>query len=211
MQRGTKRKCGDDDDGLGLIVSKKKKTKETKTKQAPPGTPLHPADLQEFRQKNLHVLGDGTIEVKTSTLPDAGNGLFALVDFKKGDPITEYTGYILSFEEVKESVKLNPFLRSHMRDLFSMRWVIDGACNELLGDRILDINKERKGKGVAAFANDPYNERKQRVNAVFDMVDSKEMDLSDPHWSDRIVFLRASKDIPKGSEIFVSYGPRYWK
>ncbi len=43
-----------------------------------------------------------TLFIKTSTLPGAGLGLFAKVDFKKGDIITEYKGRRRTWAEVED-------------------------------------------------------------------------------------------------------------
>lgn len=45
-----------------------------------------------------------TLFVKTSTLPGAGLGLFAKVDFKKGDIITEYKGRRRTWPQVEDDV-----------------------------------------------------------------------------------------------------------
>jgi len=45
-----------------------------------------------------------TLVVKTSTLPNAGNGLFTKVDFKKGDIITEYKGRRRTWAQVEDDV-----------------------------------------------------------------------------------------------------------
>ncbi len=42
--------------------------------------------------------------VKTSTLPNAGNGLFTKIDLKKGDVVTEYIGRRRTWAQVEDDV-----------------------------------------------------------------------------------------------------------
>lgn len=42
--------------------------------------------------------------VKTSTLPNAGNGLFTKIDLKKGDIVTEYKGRRRTWAQVEDDV-----------------------------------------------------------------------------------------------------------
>ncbi len=73
------------------------------------------------------------LEVRTSTIPDAGYGLFTLVARAKGDTIAVYTGHMLSHnqkEELYGSGKndLAPYVVEVDRDHF-----LDSACSRSIG------------------------------------------------------------------------------
>jgi len=79
------------------------------------------------------------------------------------------------------------------------------------------------GRGGGAYANDPI--ARERANAVFDFVDceanrlalerfrSGTLPLRDEPFDplERISFLRATRDIEPGEEVFVNYGDDYWR
>jgi SET domain-containing protein len=50
------------------------------------------------------------VSVKRSQLPRAGKGLFAKIDFAKGDRITEYAGPRKKWKDVKEQDGYNAYL-----------------------------------------------------------------------------------------------------
>lgn len=45
-----------------------------------------------------------TLKVKTSTLPNAGKGLFAKVDFSKGSIVAQYEGRLCKWKDVEDDV-----------------------------------------------------------------------------------------------------------
>jgi hypothetical protein len=153
----------------------------------------------------LSVLGDEppSVDIGESTLPGAGLGLFAERKFAANEPITAYTGQLIPYQLARQR---NP---SHIRSLIAMTWAIDGSRTEE-GQTISDPLVQRIGYGVAAFANDNLQHPEQ-TNAAFDFQDSDRncdpFHLS-PH--ERIVFLRATRPIRAGQEIFVHYGSDYW-
>jgi len=153
-------------------------------------------------QPLLTTIGRG-VQVKSSTLPNSGFGLFAAQRFTTLQPITQYTGKIMEWEVAKVT---SP---SHLITLFHGVWVINGKMTED-GGIILEPAQERIGKGGAAFANDQKDEP-SKINAVYDHADSPDATLGDPRAEDRIMFLRAICPIEKGEEIFVNYGEDYWK
>lgn len=50
------------------------------------------------------AIANRKLEVKVSSLPNAGMGLFTKVDFKKGDIITEYKGKLCTWKKVEDDV-----------------------------------------------------------------------------------------------------------
>jgi len=118
--------------------------------------------------------------LKTSTLPEAGKGLFTKKAIPKGTRIVEYKGDIKTWNEVKHSDWDNRYIV-----YVSKNHVIDGS---------------KKLKSFARYANDASGLRKLKgvVNNAFFINDENR------------IFIEAAKPIEAGQEIFVSYGKDYW-
>lgn len=158
---------------------------------------------EEWRRNVLAsapTVGNGA-EIKESTVPGAGLGLFTTCNFPAGACV----GYwhptqIIPYAEAKQHSLAQS---THYRSLFPMRWVIDGKI--LHGG---DPRTVLTGLGGAGYANDL---RKQN-NCEFDWMDwpgrTDPFDFSD--LNARIIVLRATRPIAAGEELFVSYGDDYW-
>lgn len=164
----------------------------------------------------LHVLGDGAIELRLSSVPNGGFGLFALRDFTIGEPITEYAGQLVTFAEAQK--RRNAGMASHIRSHVPLRFAIDGQ-RLTDGTPITDPLKQLNGRGIGAYAN---HGTVALLNADFDRVDSshnlEQLDrfvagsptaCIDPE--QRVTFLRATRPIRRNAEIFVDYGRDYWR
>ncbi|WIA10839.1 hypothetical protein OEZ85_011005 [Tetradesmus obliquus] len=134
------------------------------------------------------TVGDG-VEVRASTIANAGNGLFASAFFDKGTLITEYCG---KAEWALEEQQKPASQLTHHRARGD-GWVIAGLQTQVYG------------LGGASFANDPIHDRS--------LANSRLVNKRDPATAGvtNRVFLQASADIAPGQEIFVSYGNTYWK
>lgn len=123
---------------------------------------------------------DQYLEVKTSTLPKSGRGLFTKVFIPKGSLITEYRGKISTWKDADHDDGKNPYIYY------------------LNKDHVIDA----KGylNSFAHFANDAKGHKTVRaiVNNSKYIVKGKK------------VFIEAIKDIQPGEEIFVGYGKTYW-
>ncbi len=118
--------------------------------------------------------------VKKSTLPGAGNGLYTKKFIPKGSRIVEYKGRIKTWKDVSADEKENLYIYYVKR-----HHVIDA----------LPVKS-----ALARYANDAKGLKKVKGltnNAVYVEDGLK-------------VFIESTKDIPAGSEIFVSYGKEYW-
>ena len=145
------------------------------------------------------TIGDG-LEVRPSVLPvgeegeDPGNGLFATMDFSKGDVITIYDGEVIDSTLAKE---LGPDGRpkrpqTHMKSI-DRYTVIDGLKHPVAG------------RGGGSFLNDPrghfpYNAEMVRVDCVEARGRNKGIPVC--------VYVAATRDIRAGDEIYASYGAR---
>ncbi len=160
--------------------------------------------------RDLSVVGDGRIEIRESTIQGAGLGLFARTTFRRGDPITEYYGQIITREEALERRARGQ--DSHIRSHIGIEWSIDGQFTRR-GEPITDARVELEGRGAGALAND----KARGANAEITFVDCSEnvrrfrdfrrgktkVRLLPEH---RITYLRALRTIKPGEEIFVNYG-----
>lgn len=119
--------------------------------------------------------------VKTSTLPNAGKGLFTKVFIPKRTKIVEYKGRITTWKEIKDDDGENPYI------FYVKRYhVIDGLPTT---------------QHFARYANDAKGFVK-----IKGMNNNAEYVIKGLQ-----AFIESTKDIEAGSEIFVDYGPDYWK
>ncbi|MBN8696298.1 MAG: SET domain-containing protein [Bacteroidetes bacterium] len=121
--------------------------------------------------------------VKKSTLPGAGKGLFTKRDIKKGERIIEYLGEIITEKELDKRAE---------KDIYGYAMFIS---KKKCIDAYFTPNE------LARYANDAKGLSKVKGlnnNASYEV------------WRNR-GWIKAEKDIPAGSEIFVSYGAEYWK
>lgn len=123
---------------------------------------------------------DHQLVVKKSTLPNAGKGLFTKIFIPKGAFIVEYKGKVSTWKDAEPKEGFNGYIYYITRN-----HVIDAMTDP---DAIARYANDAKGlsKVPGISNNAEYVELKKRV------------------------FIVAKKDIPKGSEIFVSYGKEYW-
>lgn len=162
-------------------------------------------------RSRLATVGNG-LEVRASSVPAAGMGLFATRNFAKGDPVTEYEGKLITHSEAKQLSKED---RSHVRSHILQRWAING---KIVGGRPISASS-LQGRGGGAMVNHVAS---SKANVVFDHVDSAKFAAEMANWMSspsspfpdphgRITFMRASKPIKKGDELFAYYGKDYWK
>ena len=122
------------------------------------------------------------LKVKKSTLPDAGKGLFTLKDIKKGQLICEYEGEKITWNE---AIKRNDKGKGGY-----VYYISDKVC----------IDAYTLKKTFGRYANDAAGlarVSKLRNNSTYHEVKNR-------------VYIKATRNIPAGSEVFVSYGRPYW-
>jgi len=132
--------------------------------------------LERIETKSLYV--------DKSTIPNAGQGLFAKRDFKKGEMICNFRGDLIDNEELAK------------RDVGGER---SHYFIEIRPDLTLDVYNSNC---MARYANDAEgNEKIGKSN-------NSEINLNR---KDSGAFIVATRDIKAGEEIFLSYGEQYWK
>jgi len=126
---------------------------------------------------------DKNFEVKKSNIPGSGKGLFAKVDFKKGERIIEYLGEIITEAELDKRAE---------NDIYGYAFFISKKkC----------VDAYYTPEALARYANDAAG--LVRVTGV-------KNNCCYSIWKNR-GWIEAEKPIKAGEEIFVSYGKEYWK
>jgi uncharacterized protein len=118
--------------------------------------------------------------VKRSTLKGSGKGLFTTKDIPKGTIIVEYKGKITTWKEVDDRKGLNGYIYYVTRT-----HVIDARTTK---------------EALARYANDAKGlVRTEGItnNCTYEIEGLK-------------VYIKAMRNIPAGSELFVGYGKEYW-
>jgi len=121
--------------------------------------------------------------VKRSQIPGAGKGLYTDAPFKKDDYIIEYEGEQITWDEVMK--------RSENGRGGYAFFITNKKC----------IDAFNRPDALARFANDARGLTRTpglRNNALYAIKKGKP-------------YIQATRNIKPGEEIFVSYGPDYWK
>jgi len=121
-----------------------------------------------------------SLQVKKSTLPGAGKGLFTRTFIPRGSIITEYKGDITTWKKVQEEEDFNGYVFYINRN------------------HVIDARPDRTNLG--RYANDAKGAFKIRGvsnNAEY-------------HVNNNKVYIRAIATINAGDEILVAYGKEYW-
>lgn len=120
------------------------------------------------------------VTVKDSLLPGAGKGLFARNFIPKGMLIVEYKGNVTNWRDVKHNDGNNGYIY-----YVSRNYVIDAS---------------RTKSALARYANDARGIG--RMKGLSNNAEYVELGKK--------VYIKSTKDIKAGEEIFVGYGKEYW-
>lgn len=141
---------------------------------------IHNTDLYS-RKIFTMVFPKKNLIVKKSTLPKAGNGLFAKAFIPKGTRVAEYKGKVVTWKEVVKMAESENGYIFH----FSNSYCLDARTyKKSLARYINDAKGIVRIKGLSN--NTEYVTEKKRC------------------------FIDAIKNIPAGAELFVAYGAEYW-
>lgn len=162
-------------------------------------------------QERIWGLGRGLFLLPSTLGPEAGLGVFTVAPIAKDALITYYGGVLIPHAQIN-ALQPNHIAKSHARTLVSLRWIIlanwrRSSTSAFGVEPIKAPELELPYRyGIAGYLNDVRDAG--RTNVDF-------LSLSDSEYEpDKAkgvgVFLRALRDIPAGSELFVSYGEDYW-
>ncbi len=119
--------------------------------------------------------------LKKSGLPNAGKGLFTKAEIPKGTVIVEYKGRISTWDEIKHEDGTNGYL-----------YYINSK-------RV--INAKPYKKVIARYANDAKGwNRSAGLKNNAEYIEKEKR-----------CFIKSTRKILKGEEIFVGYGREYWE
>ena len=138
--------------------------------------------MNKTDQNKIQAPEDDYLFIKTSQLPNSGNGLFTAIDIYKEEIISIFKGEILSDAEAEIRAKNNT----------------NQYFMNLLNGSILDC---RTTDCFAKYANDAsgFSKSEFKNNAKITLDENEN------------VCLIAIRKIKSGEEIFCDYGKRYWK
>jgi len=119
--------------------------------------------------------------LKRSLLPGAGKGLFTKADIPKGTLIVEYKGRIYTWNEINHEDGYNAYLY-----YINSKHVIDAKPYK---------------KALARYANDARGWT--RVKGLRNNAEYVE--------KNKRCYIKSTRKISKGEEIFVGYGREYWQ
>ena len=147
-----------------------------------------PADLVALNIRHAGELNANKLMVRhTSNPPGALRGLFATEEFKAREIITEYTGRTGLDRTTVEDPKYDSTyaFADNMPDGTTL--VIDAW--DPITQTVMSL---------AAYSNDALDPEKYNAKWWRDTKDNMRM------------YLKATKKIPRGAQIFVAYGAKYW-
>ena len=133
-------------------------------------------------QCHQHTIKHKKLQIKTSQIPNSGNGLYTTQDIKKGQVIVPYGGKVITIEEYRES-------GSTYGIHINKKYILDGASTQ---------------SGLGRWANSCTSRNKKskdcRGNNAKIAINAKNMTAN----------LKATRNISSGEEIFLSYGRGFW-
>lgn len=129
-----------------------------------------------------HTKSKYGVEIKKSQIPNAGDGLFTLKEFKANDTIVPYSGEPLSNQQLVD--RYGPLTAPYGANE-SYNHNVDTACKRSLGSFINDAKNSN-------FTNNA------RWSVNYNL----------PHGQQ--ISIKARVNIPAHREIFVDYGREYW-
>ena len=143
-------------------------------------------------EKTLEIICEDSdyynLEVKQSTIPDAGNGVFTTAPFSEGDIICVYRGRI-----GKNFGKSSDKVLTIDKDIS-----IDGYNIGSLINDIIEVKHYSKEDIVKKLL---FAQKFDKLDLEYNCKFTKK---------GNVVLITATKDILAGEELFISYGYQYW-
>ena len=134
---------------------------------------------------NYHLQADQDLKVALSTIPNAGNGLYATQHIQTNDLVCHYSGLIHNFKSKNELVDQSYVLYLQYSDIF---------------DEDIFVNAKTVMAVKARYLNDPLNPDLYNVKWHHSQTNKNNLRCG----------VIAIKDIYPGDELFIEYGSDYW-
>lgn len=155
---------------------------------------------------------------KASTIPGAGDGLFANEFIKQGATVCTYNGVNIDKDEVVDMYMIDPEgylsnIHPYVRDFNSQQVVVGVPSADLFKSGVM-VNDGAKPKGVSHDLLKAYlDESHSRANVAAISPESSESIESIENIegidSGPLAY-QATRDINSGEELFACYGVGYW-
>ena len=126
------------------------------------------------------------LEIKPSTIVNAGIGLFAKADLPAGIIVAEYRGTIFLKETKSKTVSFSDKSINLNEDCF----ILGDNCAACYINDIVNLEESKKGKKLILHSDKKYNCR-----------------FSKSHHK---LFVITTDEIKEGDELFIGYGEQYW-
>ena len=135
--------------------------------------------------------------VTQSGIQNAGYGLFAKVDFEKGDKICNFTGKLLTD---KESSKISDMGMPRSAYLIDLKGSFESTYDKKWKSKFTTLDVYNS-TCMAKYANDAEGFKKIRGKS-----NNADIGIDENGQT----FIYATKNIKAGDEVFVGYGEAYW-
>jgi hypothetical protein len=143
------------------------------------------------------------LELKPSSIPDAGIGVFARTAVRRGAYVTEYDGELIDWSTATE--RRGAGGDTHIIGIGQFTDAIDSRVTERF-----PLNYYTERHGVGGLINDPHNTGKAANVAYHWYGQGKQYPSpSGTFYSTGRVFLKALCDIAAGEELLVNYDSTY--
>lgn len=189
--------------------------------------------LEEVKQL-MPTISDDRLLIKVSDIKDAGYGVFANTDFRKGQIITYYRGPVISKTLLEKKKTENVKYITHARQFVPGLLIQIGNVSDD-GEWIINPSAELEEDGVGPYINDPREADK--INVAFKNLDTREnqdifistfkrpglnmavtkalINLSKVlpikiNQDDRLIIVVATRAIKRGEELYVYYGETHF-
>lgn len=193
---------------------------------------LNECGVGTLKQLNSQIIK--SLEVKESSIPGAGLGVFATKNIKAGSIVSFYPAHTLGVEHEdeflfvsnddanREHFQRNPpdasaYLHATDQPIFNRRSVLADVAPELKDAPVyLDVNPDRQPVSpawVSHYINDGATMKENSVAGVEEYYrnsQTKKNCIHIPFGPSPIVATVATKKIKRGDELFTSYGCVYW-
>ena len=147
--------------------------------------------LADVRRSNgVSITARLGVDVEIKPSKGRGLGLFALRDFKPGELIGPYTGVLASETD---------YIKARLQRRTSGDY--GTAVSALYAGRSLYVDAEPDGEARCSASYINHSIRRQNVEFT---------ELSLEAWLPDVPFIRTTRRVSAGSELFVDYGASYW-